>query len=50
MSDEDTDQSIFTERNTGSPRDLRDYVMGFQTRNKKEIRDEQNSARNAPPL
>lgn len=29
MSDEDTDQSIFTERNTGSTRDLRDYVNGL---------------------
>lgn len=30
MSDEDTDQSIFTEQNTGSTHDLRDYVMGFR--------------------
>lgn len=33
MSDEDTDQSIFTERNTGSIRDLRDCIMGFRKLN-----------------
>lgn len=47
MSDEDTDQGIFTERNTGSTRDLRDCIMGFRKLNWERMRF---SARNAPLL
>lgn len=47
MSDEDTDQSIL-EWNTGSARDLRDYLMGFWKLYKLHFEENDSARHNSP--